>query len=120
MTNQLLAIKRHRSVGRSSITACGTGMYGTCKVKMRDDRLSFPLEHLILSFVASRPNRGRVDEKWSELNKYSDILTVCTSVHAHFAPLNHPKMKHVFISGEESDERERRKCKKRKGTGHVF
>jgi hypothetical protein len=38
------------------------------------------------------PSCGRVDEKWSELNKYHDILTVrATSVHALFAPLDHKK-----------------------------
>jgi hypothetical protein len=76
--------------------------------------------YMILSFVARTPTRGRVDEKWSELNKYPDILMVRTSVHAHFAPRNHLKMKHFFINGEESGERERRKRKKIKGTRHVF
>jgi hypothetical protein len=64
----------------------------------------------MLSFVARTPTRGRVDEKWSELNKYPDTLMVRTSVHAHFAPLNYAKMKHFFTSGEESGEIERRKC----------
>jgi hypothetical protein len=68
---------------------------------------------VILSFAARTPNRGRVDEKWSELNKSHDILTVRTSVHALFAPLDHQKNE-TFFHREESGKRERRKCEKRR------